>query len=103
MVEEELKMEVREDMRAANMTASIMPRAPEKYIDATVLNLLDALCTCRHQLRDELDEGDVGAAAPAAADPQALCTHVITLLIDLSSPRLTRYLLFVELKTIHRF
>ena len=65
-------MEVREDMRAANMTASIMPRAPEKYIDATVLNLLDALCTCRHQLRDELDEGDVGAAALAAADPRAL-------------------------------
>ena len=72
MVEEELKMEVREDMRAANMTASIMPRAPEKYIDATVLDLLDALCTCRHQLRDELDEGDVGAAALAVTDHHAL-------------------------------
>ena len=70
MVEEELKMEVREDMRAANMTASIMPRAPEEYID--VLDLLDALRTCRHQLRNELHEGDVGAAALAAADPRAL-------------------------------
>ena len=28
MVEEELKMEVREDMSAASITASIMPRAP---------------------------------------------------------------------------
>ncbi len=28
MVEEELKMEVKDDMRAANMTASIMPRSP---------------------------------------------------------------------------
>ena len=28
MVDEELKMEVREDMRAAIITASIMPRAP---------------------------------------------------------------------------
>ena len=32
MVEEELKMEVREDIRAANITASIMPRAPEKKL-----------------------------------------------------------------------
>ena len=31
IVDEELKMEVREDIRAANITASIMPRAPEKY------------------------------------------------------------------------
>lgn len=31
IVEEELKMEVREDIRAANITASIIPRAPEKY------------------------------------------------------------------------
>ena len=31
IVEEELKMEVREDIRAANITASIMPRAPERY------------------------------------------------------------------------
>ena len=29
MVEDELKMEVREDIRAANMTESIMPRKPE--------------------------------------------------------------------------
>jgi hypothetical protein len=28
IVEEELKIEVREDMRAANMTASIIPLAP---------------------------------------------------------------------------
>ena len=33
MVEEELKMEVREDIRAANITANIMPRAPEKYLE----------------------------------------------------------------------
>ena len=32
MVDEELKMEVREDMRAANITASIIPRAPERYL-----------------------------------------------------------------------
>ena len=29
MVEEELKMEVREDMRAANITANIIPDRPE--------------------------------------------------------------------------
>ncbi len=29
MVEDELKMEVREDIRAANMTDNIMPRKPE--------------------------------------------------------------------------
>ena len=66
MVEEELKMEVREDMSAAIMTASIMPRAP------AVEGGGGRAGTCGHEVQHQPDVGDVGAAGGGAADPHAL-------------------------------
>ena len=60
-------MEVREDMSAAIMTASIMPRAPAEEGGGG-----GRADTCGHQVQHQPDVGDVGAAGGGAADPHAL-------------------------------
>ena len=74
IVEEELKMEVREDISAAIITASIRPRAP--VVDIILLNHYNvpsyALLTLRHEREHELDVCDVCAPGLRAADRLAL-------------------------------
>ena len=59
-------MDVREDMSAAIMTASIMPRAP--VVDGGGRRG----GTCGHKVQHQPDVGNVGAARGGATDPHAL-------------------------------
>ena len=74
IVEAELKTLVREDMRAAIMTASIRPRSPGEHAGTRRAlgsgKLGDSLnkesaweATCGHQVQNQEDEGNVGTAS----------------------------------------
>ena len=68
MVDDELKIEVREDMRAAIITASIRPRAPVVIYSLSTNNLavksnniIFGFGTLWHEVENKSDIGDVGA------------------------------------------
>lgn len=68
MVDAELKMEVNDDINAANITANMRPRNPEVReenflrVCSSCQDLTDLL-TMRHDVQDQFDVGDVGTTS----------------------------------------
>ena len=76
IVEDELKIEVNDDMRAANITASIMPLIPTCKQHSHSSDHVSSV-THWHQLCHQLHKGYVGAACLAATDLIARCKELI--------------------------